>query len=300
VSAHLPGSPGGLISRTLLLTATALIAFAANSVLSRMALGQQSLDAASFTEIRLLSGAVVLYVLLTVHNRQFTLRFGSPTGGSWSAALMLFLYAITFSYAYNTLDTGTGALILFGAVQMTMIMMALIAGNRLHALEWLGVAMAFAGFVYLVLPGVGAPSMNGFLLMAVAGMAWGGYTMKGRGSGQPLLDTTCNFVRTLPLLVVLGIVASGQAHYSEKGVLLAVLSGGIASGIGYAIWYMALAGLTSTLAAVVQLLVPVIAALGGVVFVSERVSLRLLVSAALILGGILAVVMGKNRASSRK
>ncbi len=290
------GQPPSPIGRTVMLTTVALLAFAANSVLSRLALGQQALDAASFTEIRLLSGAVVLYVLLSVRTKRWTY----PAAGSWSATLMLFIYAGTFSYAYNTLETGTGALILFGAVQMTMILLTLMAGNRLHGMEWLGVTMAFSGFVYLVLPGVGAPSWSGFLLMAVAGVAWGIYTLKGRDSKQPLQETTGNFVRTLPLLAVLAIVAIGQAHYSVKGVLLAVLSGGIASGIGYAIWYMALAGLSSALAAVVQLLVPVIAALGGVVFVSEAVSLRLLVSAGLILGGILAVVLGKTWSAGKK
>jgi len=283
--------PGRQVSRTVLLTTAALIAFAANSVLSRLALGQQALDAASFTEIRLLSGAAMLYLLSSVRSRQLS----APSAGSWSATLMLFLYAVTFSFAYNTLDTGTGALILFGAVQMTMILITLMTGNRLHILEWLGVVLAFSGFVYLVLPGVGAPSLNGFILMTVAGIAWGIYTLKGRGSTQPLLETTGNFIRTIPLLAVLAIITSGQAHYTVDGILLAVLSGSIASGIGYAIWYMALGRLTSTLAAVVQLLVPVIAALGGVILIAEVLSLRLLVSGALILGGILAVVFARSR-----
>lgn len=283
--------PGRQVSRTVLLTTAALIAFAANSVLSRLALGQQALDAASFTEIRLLSGAAMLYLLSSVRSRQLS----APSAGSWSATLMLFLYAVTFSFAYNTLDTGTGALILFGAVQMTMILITLMTGNRLHVLEWLGVVLAFSGFVYLVLPGVGAPSLNGFILMTVAGIAWGIYTLKGRGSTQPLLETTGNFIRTIPLLAVLAIITSGQAHYTVDGILLAVLSGSIASGIGYAIWYMALGRLTSTLAAVVQLLVPVIAALGGVILIAEVLSLRLLVSGALILGGILAVVFARSR-----
>ncbi len=283
--------PGRQIVRTVLLTTAALIAFAANSVLSRLALGQQTLDAASFTEIRLLSGAAMLYVLSSVRCRQLS----APSAGSWSATLMLFLYAVTFSFAYNSLDTGTGALILFAAVQITMILISLMTGNRLQVLEWLGVVLAFSGFVYLVLPGVGAPSLNGFILMTVAGIAWGVYTLKGKGSTQPLLETTGNFIRTIPLLAVLAIITSGQAHYTVDGILLAVLSGSMASGIGYAIWYMALGRLTSTLAAVVQLLVPVIAALGGVIWIAEVLSLRLLVSGALILGGILAVVFARHR-----
>lgn len=206
---------------------------------------------------------------------------------------MLFLYAITFSFAYITLDTGTGALILFGSVQITMILLSFISGTRLHVIEWLGVATAFSGFVYLVLPGVTAPSISGFLLMTLAGIGWGIYSLKGRGSANPLMDTAYNFLRTTPLVMVLVLITIKDAHFSPEGILLAVASGAITSGIGYTIWYIALAGLTATQAAVLQLLVPVIAALGGVVFVSEAITLRLSISATMILGGILMVVMGR-------
>jgi drug/metabolite transporter (DMT)-like permease len=277
------------IVKTLIFTSLALIAFAANSVLCRLALGEKTIDASSFTTIRLLSGAIVLLLITGISSN----KSKATTKGSWSASLMLFLYAITFSFAYITLDTGTGALILFGSVQITMILLSLISGNRLHIIEWTGITISFAGFVYLILPGVSTPSTTGFLLMTTAGIAWGIYTLKGRGSNNPLTDTAYNFFRTIPLVIILAIVTMQNAQYSFEGIVLAVLSGGIASGIGYAIWYVALGGLSSTQAAVVQLLVPVIAAFGGVIFVSEVVTLRLTISATMILGGILMVVLGR-------
>jgi drug/metabolite transporter (DMT)-like permease len=206
---------------------------------------------------------------------------------------MLFLYAITFSFAYITLDTGTGALILFGSVQITMILLSIISGYRLHVSEWMGVIFAFAGFVYLVLPGVTAPSAVGFLLMTTAGFAWGVYTIKGRDSANPLSDTAYNFSRSIPLVMVLAALSFRYVHLSAAGIMLAMISGGITSGVGYTIWYTALGGLSATLAAVVQLSVPVIAASGGVIFVSEQISMRLILSALLILGGILMVILGR-------
>ncbi len=206
---------------------------------------------------------------------------------------MLFLYAITFSYAYNSLDTGTGALILFGSVQITMILLSLVSGTRLHLTEWIGVTMAFTGFVYLILPGVTAPSTTGFFLMSTAGIAWGIYTLKGRDSKNPLMDTGYNFFRTIPLVILLIIITINNAKFSSEGIFLAVVSGGITSGIGYTIWYIALGGLSSTQAAVLQLSVPVIAAFGGVIFVSEAITFRLTISAIMVLGGVLMVVLGK-------
>jgi len=273
-----------------MLTGLALMAFAANSVLCRLALGDETIDAASFTIVRLLSGAIVLFLII-----RFTQKDKEQvTTGSWTASLMLFLYAIAFSYAYISLDTGTGALILFGSVQITMILLSLFSGTRLHHTEWTGVIIAFAGFVYLILPGVTTPSTVGFLLMAAAGVAWGIYTLKGRGTQNPLMDTAYNFYRTIPLVILLTIITINHANYSFDGVLLALLSGGITSGIGYTIWYVALGGLSATQAAVLQLLVPVIAAFGGIVFVSEIITMRLMISAALVLGGILLVVLGKR------
>ena len=187
-------SKENILIKTITFTVLALVAFAANSVLCRLALGEKTIDASSFTAIRLLSGAIILSVILRFNGK----KNNSPTKGSWLASIMLFLYAAPFSFAYITLDTGTGALILFGAVQITMILLSLISGNRLHVTEWMGVAIAFIGFVYLVLPGVSTPSVAGFSLMTIAGVAWGIYTLKGRGSVNPLSDTAYNFTRSIP------------------------------------------------------------------------------------------------------
>jgi len=273
------------------LTSTALIAFAANSVLCRLALGEGLIDAAGFSVLRLLSGALVLLFILRVNPNKSPQKAVSK--GSWFASLMLFVYAVTFSYAYISLDTATGALILFGAVQMTIIVLSILSGHRLTLSEVVGVLMAFGGFVYLMLPSITTPSIVGFLLMSIAGIAWGIYTLKGRGSDSPLGDTAYNFFRSVPLVLVLVIITLKDMRLSPEGALLAILSGGIASGVGYAIWYMALRGLSAMVAAVVQLLVPVIAALGGVIFVSEIISIDLIVSGVLILGGIGVVVLGK-------
>jgi len=216
--------------------------------------------------------------------------------GSWTAGLMLFFYAITFSLAYISLDTGTGALILFGAVQVTMFLGSIVKGHRLQIVEFLGAIIAFSGFIYLILPGVTAPSFTGFSLMTIAGISWGIYTLIGHNSQRPLMDTACNFFRTIPFVIILFILTFNTVHYSLIGILLAVLSGGIASGIGYAIWYLVLRSLTSIQAAIVQLFVPIIAAFGGVLFLFESISFRLFISALLILGGIfLLILRNKNK-----
>ena len=271
------------------LTCLALFAFAANSVLCRLALGSGAMDAASFTVIRLITGVIVLVVIATTQYKSDLIQ----TRGSWDASLMLFLYAVTFSYAYILLDTGTGALILFGSVQITMILLSLISGTRLQRMEWAGILVAFSGFIYLVLPGVSAPSLSGFLLMTTAGIAWGLYTLKGRRSTNPLMDTTFNFARTIPFVIILLLLTFQNAEISLEGVVLASLSGGLASGVGYTIWYSALKGLSSIQAAVVQLSVPIIAALGGVMIMSESITFRLLLSTSLILGGIILVIFSR-------
>jgi len=275
--------------KTSLLTGLALIAFAANSVLCRLALGNETIDAPSFTGIRLLSGAITLFIILSIKRG----NKGASSKGSWTAGLMLFLYAITFSYAYLSVDTGTGALILFGSVQITMIMLSLVTGTRLHLTEWSGVIIAFTGFIYLILPDITTPSVNGFILMTVSGMSWGIYTLKGRSSKNPLMDTTYNFLRTIPFVALLAIFTMQNMSYSFEGIVLALISGAVTSGVGYTIWYIALSGLSSTQAAVLQLSVPVIAAIGGVVFVSEEITIRLIISATIVLSGILMVVLGK-------
>jgi len=277
------------VFKTSLLTVLALIAFAANSVLCRLALGNESIDASSFTGIRLLAGAITLLILLSLQGG----NKAATSKGSWTASFTLFLYAIMFSYAYLSLDTGTGALILFGSVQITMIILSLMSGTRLHLIEWSGVLLAFTGFVYLIFPNITTPSINGFIMMTVSGISWGIYTLKGRNSKNPLMDTTYNFVRSIPFVVILAAFTMHNASYSSEGIILALVSGAITSGVGYTIWYIALGGLSSTQAAVIQLSVPVIAAIGGVIFVSEVITIRLIISATVVLSGILMVVLGK-------
>ena len=290
---------------TVWLTILALVAFAANSVFSRLALAEQWIDAAGFTMVRLVTGALVLLLLLYFNRlpSKRALKATSPMGseaasskrGSWLAALMLFVYAVAFSYAYLQLETGSGALVLFGMVQLTMVVATFVEGHRLRGLEVIGILIAFAGLVYLVLPQVSTPSIMGVVLMALAGMAWAGYTLLGRGSNAPLADTSFNFLRTVPMAVLLGVVALDQWFATPQGLLLAALSGGLASGVGYSIWYRVLRHLSATQAGVLQLLVPVIAAIGGVLFVAEPLTMRLIISASLILGGIYLVIQTKAK-----
>ena len=280
------------------LTVLALIAFAANSVLCRLALGDNSIDAASFTIIRLLSGAITLFILINLKKVFYKQKINkNESHGNWYGTFMLFIYALTFSFAYITLDTATGALILFGSVQITMVLVNTLKGNRLHFVEWLGVVLAFIGFVYLMLPGINTPSLFGFILMTVSGIAWGLYTLNGRGSQNPLMDTAYNFIKTIPLVVIVALIQlliMKNTQLSNTGIILAILSGAIASGVGYSIWYSVLPHLSVVLSAVLQLLVPVIAALGGVLFVNELITQRLLISALMILGGILMVILSKQ------
>jgi len=269
-------------SQTLLLTTLAMIAFASNSLLNRLALGQDTIDPVSYTTIRLASGAVILSLIafLQRKNSQPILR------GSLFSAAFLFLYAITFSFAYLSLSAGTGALILFSSVQLTMIFVALRSGERPHPLEWTGLILALGGLVYLVFPGLTAPSPLGSALMVIAGISWGFYTLRGRGSQNPLAATAGNFVYAVPMILIVLVISLKNVAISSNGIFYAVLSGALASGVGYVIWYAALRGLTTTRAATVQLSVPVIAALGGIMFLSEHVSARLLIAGILILGGI--------------
>lgn len=282
--------------KTMGYTIAALTAFAANSVLCRMALQNNAIDASSFTAIRLGSGALMLFVLFTLFSVKSAQDKQENKGGSWKAALMLFIYAITFSFAYISLDTGTGALVLFGAVQLTMIISSLLTGHKLHRAEWLGVAVSFAGLAYLIYPTITTPSVFGFVLMAISGVAWGIYTLLGRGSINPLRDTTVNFSYTIPLILVLAIAMFANINISWEGFILAVLSGAFASALGYTLWYIALAGLSATEAAVVQLSVPVLASIGGVIFLSESVTMRLIIACVLVLGGISAVIVSRNKA----
>ncbi len=277
--------------RTWIHTGFALVAFAANSVLCRLALGSGAIDAAGFTSVRLASGAATLLLLplFLGEPRRFRPR------GSWGSAAALFAYAAAFSFAYLRLSAGTGALILFGAVQVTMLTAAVRAGERLGSAQWSGLALALAGLVVLVLPGLRAPSPLGSALMAAAGAAWGVYTLRGRRSTDPRADTAGNFLRAVPLVLVVNLAALPRAHLSPAGLLWAVLSGAVASGLGYAVWYSALAGLTATRASLVQLTVPVLAAAGGVALLAETVSPRLVGASVLILGGVALAVVSRRR-----
>jgi drug/metabolite transporter (DMT)-like permease len=282
-------------AKTIIFTLFSLAAFAANSVFCRLALSQATIDATGFTTIRLASGAVTLFLISKI----FTKRSRTESRVSWLSAAMLFLYAITFSFAYIRLSAGTGALILFGAVQTTMIVSALKSGEQPHLLVWVGLFMALTGLVYLFLPGLSTPSPKGFALMATAGIAWGIYSILGRGTANPIPDTTHNFIRSLPFVVPIFLISFRSTHLSAEGIILAVLSGSLTSGLGYVCWYTALQGLTVTRAATVQLSVPVLAALGGVVFLSESISLRLFLSGIMILGGVGLSMVGREHITRR-
>jgi len=282
------------MSRVGLWTALAMIAFAANSVLARLALGARSIDALGYTGIRLAAGALTLLALHALRERR---RRARPTiAGNWSGAGALFGYAIAFSLAYLLLGAGNGALILFATVQLTMLGWGIMRGDLPGGIEWLGIAIAFGALVYLVSPGLVAPDPLGSLLMVLAGLCWAIYSLLGRGSADPLADTAGNFVRTLPLALVLVLAGCLAAVPEPAGIAYAVASGALASGLGYALWYAALPHLARSRAAIVQLTVPAIAALGGVVLLGEALTPRLLIASVAILGGVaLAVVAGQRR-----
>ncbi len=274
------------------LTAFALTAFAFNSILCRMALATGEIDAASFTVIRLISGTGMLAALLLATGKTRKLS----TNGNWLSAFFLFAYAIAFSFAYLGLTTGTGALILFGGVQLTMFGVSLFRGDRPVAFEWIGLLAAFGGLIYLVLPGLAAPPLLSAALMASAGIAWGFYTLRGRRSDDPLADTAGNFLRSVPMALAAAVPFIASLQASPRGAILAILSGTIASGIGYSVWYAALKYHTPTRAAILQLSVPVIAAIGGIVLLAETASLRLLIASGLVLGGIALTLAQRGKA----
>ncbi|BFM47932.1 DMT family transporter [Marinomonas sp. THO17] len=280
----------------------ALIAFAANSVLNRLALADDLIDPGSFTLWRLSSGAVTLLFLCwlkSLANSQedtFIQLKKGMTEGNWLSALALFAYAVSFSYAYVSLSTGMGALVLFAMVQLTLITLSIYSGQTLSRLEWLGLALAFAGFVYLLLPNVTSPSFMGFVLMSLSGVAWGLYTWRGKLSKQALWTTTANFTRTLPILLVvfLCLLWFGDSHVSRQGIALAVLSGAVMSGLGYALWYAVLPLISASMAAVLQLLVPIIATFGGIIFSGENMSFHLMSATLVVILGVLLVILGRK------
>jgi drug/metabolite transporter (DMT)-like permease len=284
-------STGAPTSQTLALTAVAMLAFAGNSLLCRLALQHSGIDPASFTTVRLTSGAVVLWALVRWR--------GQRPAGDWGSAAALFVYAAAFSYAYLSLSAGTGALLLFGAVQATMLGWGLWHGQRLGRGQTAGLVLAMGGLVALLLPGVTAPPAGGALLMTAAGVAWGVYSLRGRGAGDPTAVTAGNFVRASALAVPLALAALPWARVDVAGLLWALCSGAVTSGLGYAVWYTALKGLQPTSSASVQLSVPVLTALGGVALLSEPLTLRLALCSAAILGGIACVITGQPGALRR-
>jgi drug/metabolite transporter (DMT)-like permease len=264
-----------------------MLAFASNSLLCRIALKYTGIDAASFTAIRVISGAIMLWLLVKI-------RRGTQTGGgNWMSAFALFVYAAGFSFAYMSLPAATGALLLFGAVQVTMIGYGVWSGERLRGLQLVGLTFAFGGLVGLLLPGLSAPPLYGSILMLGAGAAWGIYSLRGRGAGDPTRVTAGNFMRAVPMAAAMSILMLDRTSVNNMGFWYAIASGALASGIGYTIWYTALPGLKATNAATVQLSVPVIAALGGIIFLGELISIRLILASIAILGGIAMVILEK-------
>lgn len=278
--------------RTACLTLVTMIAFAGNSVLCRMALKHTTIDAATFTSIRLVSGAVVLGLIVRFAGA------GRTGAGNWWSALALFVYAAGFSLAYVSLSAATGALLLFGSVQATMIGRGIWQGERLARWQWLGLVLALAGLVGLMLPGLAAPPLLGAALMVLAGAAWGVYSLRGKGAGDPTLVTAGNFWRAavlaLALSAVMQVSAVLDASWDAEGLVYAVASGAVTSGLGYALWYSVLPALKATQAATIQLSVPVIAALGGVVLLGEVMNEQFVLASVATLGGIALVIWGKR------
>lgn len=281
--------------RVIVLTLLAMLAFAGNSLLCRAAFHATRIDAASFTSIRIVAGALVLWLVVRLRD-----GFGKTreSAGNWASALALFTYALAFSFAYLSLGAATGALLLFGAVQATMIGVGLVRGERLRGRQVGGLVLALAGLVGLLLPGLSAPPLRGSLLMLTAGMAWGVYSLRGKGGGDALRVTAGNFMRAVAfaLGLALGGAMLNRVSLDREGIFLAIASGALASGIGYAIWYTALPGLKTTSAATVQLSVPVIAALGGIALLGETPTLRFVLASVAVLGGIALVIAKGARA----
>jgi len=280
-------------TRTIALTSIAMVAFAGNSLLCRFALKHTNIDAGSFTSIRIIAGAIVLCLIAQTR--------GEKKGqGNWPSALALFSYAAGFSYAYISLPAATGALLLFGAVQATMIGRGLWNGERFTKSQLIGLGLAVTGLITLLLPGLSAPPLLGSALMITAGIAWGVYSLRGKGAGDPTRVTAGNFIRAVPITIALSLIMLKESSLDLEGVYYAIASGALASGLGYAIWYSALPSLKATKAAVVQLSVPVITALGGVFLVNEPITSRVALASMFILGGIALVVVenGKRKANA--
>ncbi|GAC1632543.1 MAG: DMT family transporter [Nevskia sp.] len=287
--------PAASALRVTLLTLLALAGFASNSVLCRLALRDGLMDPASFTGLRIVSGAVVLALILKLRGRRF--------GGDWISALALMIYAIGFSFAYVSIPAGIGALLLFGAVQVTMIGTGLVNGERPYWHEWTGEAISLAGLVALLWPGLSAPPLQGALLMLAAGIAWACYSLRGRCNTDSTAATAGNFLRAAPIALAIAGLAAGlglPAKVSLPGLVYALLSGAFASGLGYAVWYTVLPSLSAIRAGLVQLAVPVLVAAIGLLFLGEQASPRLLICALLILGGLALATLYRRPASRRR
>ena len=301
-------------ARIFLLTLLAMIAFASNSLLCRAALRDTGIDAASFTFIRIFSGALALWLILQTRRKWIVDRTASPlvespsglslvtrhlslTSGNWISAFALFAYAAAFSFAYNTLSAGSGALLLFGAVQATMILWGFRKGERLRAIQIVGLIVAVAGLLVLVFPGLSAPPLIGSILMVSAGVAWGVYSLRGKAVRDATASTAGNFLRAVPFAALVSVIMLPKMHLDSLGVIYAVISGAITSGLGYVIWYAALTGLKAASAATVQLSVPVLAATGGILLLGEPITLRYVIASIAVLGGIFLVVIEKRKGS---
>lgn len=283
---HGPGSATpGARGHTAVLTGATLVCFAANSLLCRAALGPRLVDAATFTSVRVASGAATLAIILAGARRQ------RPTGGSAGSAAALFAYAAAFSLAYLRIGAGVGALLLFAAVQVTMVAWSTVRGARPRPVQWLGIAIALAGLAYLALPGAKAPDPLGAVLMLAAGVAWGVYSLRGRTALDPLATNADNFLRALPFALALSAILARSFSWTPEGVILAAASGAFASAVGYTLWYAAVPALGATRAAAVQLAVPVLAGTGATLFLGERLTARVAISGASILTGIALTVL---------
>jgi drug/metabolite transporter (DMT)-like permease len=279
-------------TRVFTLTLLAMIAFASNSLLCRAALKHTSIDAATFTFVRIFSGAAVLWVLIKMR------KVTSKESGNWWSGLALFVYAAAFSFAYVDLAAGTGALLLFGAVQATMILWGFGKGERLDAIQIVGLLLAAAGLVVLLFPGLAAPPIGGSILMLAAGLAWGIYSLRGKSSRDAIAATAGNFLRAVPFAALVSVLMLPKMHLDSLGITYAVISGAITSGLGYVIWYAALAGLKAASAATVQLSVPVLAATGGILLLGEPITLRYAIASIAVLGGIFLVIIERRPTSS--
>ncbi|MET0755568.1 MAG: DMT family transporter [Pseudoxanthomonas sp.] len=294
-SPSLPAAAKSSSVRIASFAALALLAFAGNSLLCRLALAHTNIDVATFTGIRLLAGAATLWLLVKLRGNGRAASAPESATGNWISAFALFAYASAFSLAYTQLSAATGALLLFGSVQATMIAVGLWRGERLSPLQIGGLCLALAGLVALLLPGLSAPPLIAALLMVAAGMAWGVYSLRGRNARDPVGTTAGNFLRSLPFAALFGVAMIGRLVPDAAGIGYAVASGALTSGVGYAIWYAALPHLGALRAAVMQLSVPVIAAAGGLLLISEPITLRFVLCSLAILGGVLVVIVSGRR-----